>query len=84
MTGRLVDLSDPDARLPSTIVLDSNVVITWMETFYPSRPRRDLFHATTLFDHFTREGRQAILPPAAYGEVIHAAIKAMYVGARAS
>lgn len=84
MTGRLVDLSEPGEPFPDTIVLDSNVVVTWMEQFHSRRQRRELFQAIAFFRRMRQAGRQAILTPTAYGEVIHAAIKVMYVRERVS
>jgi predicted nucleic acid-binding protein len=82
MTGRLVDLSEPGATLPDLIILDSNVIATLLEPTYQAQPRRELFHAAALMQALQRSGRQAILTPTAYGEVIHAAIKVMYVRVR--
>ncbi|MGH2535747.1 MAG: hypothetical protein ACRDJW_26140 [Thermomicrobiales bacterium] len=84
MPGQLDDLSRPGALLPDPIIVDSNVVVTYLAAASSGQNRTELVRAQALFHTIRNTRQQAILTPTAYSEVIHADIKLTYQRERAA
>ncbi|MGH2560512.1 MAG: type II toxin-antitoxin system VapC family toxin [Thermomicrobiales bacterium] len=84
MPGSVVDLTRPGVPLPDPIIVDSNVVVTYLEGSYSGQIRTERAQAHAFFQTLRTTGQQAILTPTAYSEVIHADIKLAYQRARAA
>lgn len=77
MSGRLVDLSQPNVAIPDPVVVDTNVVVAFALAAYHQVPRQAA-QATALFQHLVNANQLALLTPTAFSEFLHAAIMARY------
>ncbi len=78
MSGRLVDLSQPNASIPNPVVVDTNVVIAFFQRFFPGSRPQQASQASAFFRHLRTAKQQAILPPTAYSELLHIAVRDRY------
>lgn len=77
MSGSVVDLMQPDVTIPDPVVLDTNVVVEWIQTSN-QQPSRQMLRARSFIQRLIRSNQEAILTPTGYSEVLHFAIMARY------
>lgn len=79
MPGGLFDLTSPDIRLPSELVLDSGVVIHWLTAVgwrgAPIPPSPLQVGAVRLIDHLVQAEATGLVTPTALTEVFHFVLK---------
>lgn len=67
MSGSLVDLSRPDVAIPDPVVLDTTVVIAFLQAYFPGAHPQQVARASRFFAHLRAGNRQAILTPSTRG-----------------
>jgi predicted nucleic acid-binding protein len=78
MSGNLIDLSQPNVRVPDPVALDTNVVIAFFQQFFPGQVPQHVMRARAFFQHLLNANQQALLTPTAYGELVHVAVRKRY------
>lgn len=83
MPGSVVDLSDPNRRLPDVVVVDTNVLVerllaSYVDDLPPSPVAVNAERAGWFFRTLTSSGVVGIVTPTVFTEFVHAAVKAHY------
>ena len=77
MSGKLIDLSQPDFFVPNPVVVDTSVVVALLPTSSLSAPLQAA-QASSFFRQLLSTNRHALITPTAFSEFIHIAIKFHY------
>lgn len=78
MSGRLIDLSQPNVTIPDPVALDTSVVVAYFQRFFPGQDQLQVTRASAFFQHLSIGNQQAVITPTAYSELMHVAVKQRY------
>jgi predicted nucleic acid-binding protein len=78
MSGKLVDLSHPEAEIPDLIAIDTNVVIAYLQQTFPRQDPQQIARATAFFANVHANDLTCVVTPTVFSEIVHAAVKEAY------
>ncbi|CAA9584338.1 MAG: hypothetical protein AVDCRST_MAG59-5264 [uncultured Thermomicrobiales bacterium] len=82
MAGSLVDLADPDASIPTRLIVDSNIVIDWLLATSNLHPIGALAAAqvrsASLVERIRNEGAVGLVTSTGLNDVFHFVLKTAY------
>jgi predicted nucleic acid-binding protein len=78
MGGRLVDLSEAPHQIPTDLAVDTSVVVARFQSFFPKSLPHQARQAASFFGWLRNVGIRVVLPPTAYQELLHLAIRYHY------
>lgn len=78
MSGRLINLSLPGVPIPDPIVVDTSVVVAFLQQFFPAQNPRQPGQASAFFRQLLGTRQQALMTPTAYSDLLHLAVRKLY------
>lgn len=75
MSGRLIDLSQPNVAIPDPVAVDTNVIVALFQAFFPGSTSRQATQAASLFNHVIHANQQVVLTGTGYSELLHIAVR---------
>ena len=78
MAGSVVDLSQPGARFPPVVIVDTNVIVEFLLASFLDPVAVPAAHVTQFFDDLFAIGGHGIVTPTAFTEFVHVLIRAEY------
>ena len=78
MSGKIINVADPGAHLPSTVVVDTSLVVSRLLTDQDRQHPLAAVRSAAFFALLMEDARQAIITPTAYSEVLHISIRIRY------
>jgi predicted nucleic acid-binding protein len=76
--GSLVDLSKSPHQIPTDLAVDTSVVVARFQAFFPTSLPHQARQTASFFGWLRHLGFRVVLPPTAYQELLHLAIRYHY------